>query len=141
MSNARNILVAANSQIDFNFLKAAFVGAGLPHHLHNVSNGFGMVAYLKRQPPFADPVIYPSPDLLILDVDMARADAFDVLGFLRDRPELKLPVILLSGRISRAEVEEALRLGVAECFSNPYELRHLIILVQKINLRLLGGCG
>ena len=59
------------------------------------------------------------------------------LSFLRARPELKLPVIILSGSLPPTDVELALSSAAAECFQKPNELLDLITLVQTVHHRWL----
>ena len=134
----KNILVAEDSLQDFILLRTAFQDAGLPHHLHNVSDGLQLVAYLKAEPPFTSRPLFPFPDLLVLDIHMPRADAFGVLGFLRERPEIQMPVVILSGSMPPINVDQALRLGAAACFDKPAHFAGLITLVQTIHDRWLA---
>ena len=141
MIKPKNILVAEDSLKDFMLLQSAFETAKLPHHLHNVRDGLEVVPYLKSEPPFGDRRLSPFPDLLILDVHMPSVDAFDVLSFLRGRPELKLPVILLSGSLTPMDIQKAVNLGAAECFDKPRGLGGLVTLVKSIHHRWLDEPG
>jgi len=75
---------------------------------------------------------------LVLDIHMPRADAFGVLGFLRERPEIQMPVVILSGSMPPINVDQALRLGAAACFDKPAHFAGLITLVQTIHDRWLA---
>ena len=141
MIEPKNILVAEDSLEDFMLLEAAFKAAKLPHRLHNVRDGLQVVTYLKGEPPFGDRGVAPFPHLLILDIHMPKVDAFDVLSFLRGRPELECPVILLSGSLPPIDIRKAVNLGAAECFDKPQEMGDLITLVQTIHHRWLHETG
>src|SRR5438270_13267618 len=114
MTGPAHILVAEDSDVAFAFLQKAFAMAGLPHILHRVPDGELALAYLTGQPPFHDRQVYPFPHLVILDITMPKATAFDVLMSLRTRPDLNMPVLVLSGSDRPEHREIALRLGAAQ---------------------------
>src|SRR5438445_11138652 len=99
MSAAKNVLVAEDSRHDFALLEAAFGAAGLPHRLFNVRDGAQALAYLRGEPPFWQRELCPFPYLLILDAKMPRGTGLEVLAYLRGRPELQVPVVMLTGSI------------------------------------------
>ena len=139
MSEAKNILVAEDARQDFILLQAALEEAGLPHHLQNVRDGLEVVAYLKGEAPFSDRRRFPFPDLLLMDVHMPKAGGFEVLNFLRERPEFKVPAVIFSGSMLASDRLKAMNLGAAECFKKPDDLDELITLVQTIHHRWLEG--
>ena len=47
--------------------------------------------YLAAFHPFSDSDEFPFPDLLLLDIYMPNGDGFEVLSFLRERPEIHVP--------------------------------------------------
>jgi DNA-binding response OmpR family regulator len=61
-------------------------------------------------------------DLIILDLVLPGLDGFGLLMIIKDLPRSsKTPVIILSGRDSKADKEEARRLGAAY-----YMVKHLV---------------
>src|SRR6267154_5370972 len=97
MSKPKNILVADDSPRDAMLLQTAFEAARLPHRLYHVCYGLQVVSYLNAEPPFSSRDQFPFPHLLILDFQMPRVYAVVVLGFLRQRPEIQMPAVILFG--------------------------------------------
>jgi two-component system response regulator len=137
MSAHKDILVADDSNNDFTLLMAAFAAAGLRHNFHRVHDGAEATAYLNAESPFSDRTTCPFPDLLLLAFQMPKAGAIDVLRFLRKRPNLKVPTIVLTGSMSPGTIEKALELGAVECVAKPATLQALIGAVQTIHRRWL----
>lgn len=55
-------------------------------------------------------------DLVILDLIMPGLDGFGFLGVCKNDPQMKdIPVIVITGRDSKEEVEMVKKLGAAEC--------------------------
>jgi CheY-like chemotaxis protein len=138
MSTPKDILVADDSSNDFILLQAAFGAAGLRHNLHRVRDGADAIAYVKGESPFTNRTTHPFPHLLVLDVQMPKAGAFDVLRFLRERSDVRVPTVVLSGSVPPGTIEKALELGAIECFDKPGTAKALISVVQTIHHRWLA---
>jgi CheY-like chemotaxis protein len=136
MTGPAHILVAEDSDTAFVFLQRAFEGAGLPHKLHRVPDGELALAYLTGQAPFNDRVVYPFPHLVILDVTMPKASAFDVLMSLRSRPDLRMPVLVLSGSDRPADRQMALSLGAAQFLAKTGDFEEMIEFARQIDFLL-----
>src|SRR6266567_605609 len=112
MSGIESILVAEDDPADAFFLQRAFAKAGVSISLHFVRDGQEVIDYLRGEPPFADRVVYPLPQLLLLDLKMPRLNGFDVLGWLKESPDLKrLPVVVFTSSRETADVNHAYDLG------------------------------
>ena len=76
-----------------------------------------------------------SPDLILLDIMMPQMDGFEVLEKLKENPETAgIPVIMLTARKSREDMQKARDLGAVEYITKPFKavevvdkvLRHLL---------------
>jgi twitching motility two-component system response regulator PilG len=76
-----------------------------------------------------------SPDLILLDIMMPRMDGFEVLERLKGNPETaKIPVIMLTARKSREDMDKARDLGAVEYITKPFKA---VEVVDKV-LRHIG---
>ena len=139
ISTRKNVLVADDSEPDFLFLERAFSMAGLNHKLFRVRDGRQAIMYLKGEKPFSDREQWPFPDLLLLDEKMPCVGGFEVLSFLREQKDIRVPTVLLSGSVAEVDAQEALDLGAAEYLSKPDNIRELVLLAQTIHYRWLSG--
>ena len=64
------------------------------------------------------------PDAVFLDIVMPEMNGIEVLRRIRDAHR-GLPVIVISGRASSAQIEEAKRLGITDWIEKPFVLTHL----------------
>jgi two-component system alkaline phosphatase synthesis response regulator PhoP len=72
------------------------------------------------------------PDLLVLDKVMPKLDGFEVVRALREDPETKtVPIVMLTGRTSEADVLGGLGLGVEEYMPKPFSPRELSARVRR----------
>ncbi len=75
------------------------------------------------------------PDLVLLDIMMPRMDGFEVLEKLKSSPDTEnIPVIMLTARKSREDMDRATALGAVEYITKPFKA---VEVVDKV-LRHLG---
>jgi CheY-like chemotaxis protein len=58
--------------------------------------------------------------MMILDLNMARVNGFEVLEFLRSSPKLRsIPVVVMTGSLRKGDKEMCLRLGAVDYCQKP----------------------
>jgi len=73
------------------------------------------------------------PDLIVLDSQMPRMDGFELLELLnRYKSAAAIPVLFLSEKEDRLELDRALRLGVTDYLVKPVSARQLFGKLQSI---------
>lgn len=76
------------------------------------------------------------PDLILLDVTMPMMTGMEMLAKLKEDTELEaIPVIMLTAESGKANVTQAVKMGVQDYIVKPFKGDELIERVQKI-LRL-----
>lgn len=94
-----DILVVDDSAKDVRLIREVLREQGLKHRLHIAHDGGEALRMLRRQPPHDD---LPSPDLVLLDINLPTLSGVEVLESIKQDPELRmLPVLMLS--TSRAD--------------------------------------
>lgn len=69
----------------------------------------------------------PSPDLILLDVNLPDANGFDILARIRQHPVLKsIPVIMLTAQANRQDVLRGIAGGADGYITKPFENEILI---------------
>jgi CheY-like chemotaxis protein len=131
MTNPHPIILAVDDdQNDLLFLKAAFKFIGAPAGLHTVGGGGEAVAYLNGDGVFADRDLHPYPDFMLVDLKMPGIDGFNVLEFLRKKPESAvIRAVVLSGSQDSDDIPKAYWLGASGYLvkpSSPIDLRKII---------------
>src|SRR5438309_1725785 len=124
-SNNRVVLLAEDNGDDADFFCRAFRAAGFEQPLHTVNNGEEALSYLRGEGQYADRARYPVPYLVVLDANMPGKSGWEVLEWVRRRPEFgALVVIIVSGDGPDGE-EMATRLGANGYHRKPPSLAEL----------------
>jgi CheY-like chemotaxis protein len=99
-----------------------------------VENGQQAVRYLEGSEVYSDRARYPLPCLLLLDLKMPIMGGFDVLEWLRQRPELSrsLPVVVLTSSDQEEDATRSFELGARDYFVKPVTFKALLSLVLKL---------
>jgi two-component system, OmpR family, response regulator len=76
-------------------------------------------------------------DLLILDINMPKLDGLALLEKLRSEG-MSVPVLMLSARADRADINQGLRTGADDYLTKPFSLEELVLRVKAIMRRSKG---
>jgi CheY-like chemotaxis protein len=106
------VLLIEDGSDDVLLIQLGFEKAGIAHFLAVASDGQKAMDYLKRTRFDTTRNKVPVPDLILLDLGLPGMSGFEFLQWLRNDPELNhLPVVVLTGSMSTADVTKAYRLG------------------------------
>jgi two-component system response regulator len=106
------ILLVEDNENDVILTRESFRMLRLAVRLHHVKNGVECMAFLRKEPPYSDA---PTPDLILLDLNMPLMDGREVLTELVQDPNLNhLPVVILT---TSAEEKDILTMYQLRCSS------------------------
>jgi DNA-binding response OmpR family regulator len=97
MALVKNILLAEDRDDDVFLFRRSLRRAGVSSALHVFEDGRPALDYLGGAGPYADRLVHPMPELVILDIKMPFVSGFDVLRWISlHRDILSLVVVMLS---------------------------------------------
>jgi two-component system OmpR family response regulator len=76
-------------------------------------------------------------DLLILDINMPKLDGLALLEKLRSEG-MSVPVLMLSARADKADINQGLRIGADDYLTKPFSIEELVLRVKAIMRRSKG---
>ena len=126
-----DVLLVEDDPGDVDLIRWAVREARSECDLHVVHDGRAAAEFLlKRAHPHSES---PLPSLVITDIRMPGQSGHDFLAWKKTRPELsKIPVVVLSGSASRADLERSYALGARSCLQKPSTSADLALLVRSL---------
>ncbi len=115
-----NILLVDDDMEDRMLSKRALKKHQLINHVNEVTNGEELLQYLKNEGDFTDASKYPTPDLILLDINMPKMTGLEALKEIRNDENLRtLPVVILTTSSADKDIIESYDLGVNSYITKP----------------------
>lgn len=124
------ILLAEDNSTDILLTKEALEGAKVLNNLHVVTDGLQAMLFLRKQGEYADK---PSPDLLLLDLNLPIKGGLEVLDELKSDENLKrIPVVILTTSKQEQDIMRAYHSGVNCYITKPVDFAQFCDVIQAI---------
>ena len=129
LSRKAEILLVEDNEADIRLTKEALEETELLSNLSVVKDGEKALDFVFKRKGFEKA---PSPDLILLDLNLPYKSGKEVLAEIKSHPELKsIPVVMLSTSQAREDINGAYQLH-ANCFlSKPVDFEEFVSLTQK----------
>jgi CheY-like chemotaxis protein len=136
------VLYVENEQNDILFMRRAFSRAGLDGWLQPVSDARTAMLYLEGEAPYTDRTLHPLPRLLLVDLNLPAISGFELLNWLRQRPQLQqLIVVIFSSSARPEDIKRASDLGAHDYLEKPTSGAQFGDVVETLRQRWLGSAG
>jgi two-component system, chemotaxis family, response regulator Rcp1 len=124
------LLLVEDNPGDARLTREALSMSKVRNNLHRVADGEEAMRFLRRDGNFAGA---PTPDLILLDLNLPRRDGREVLEDIKSDPALKhIPVVILTSSQADEDIIHSYQLH-ANCFiTKPVDLEQLTKVVQGI---------
>ncbi len=127
------ILLAEDDQEDILLASEAFKQLGLPDIMRSVQDGEELMSYLNHQGLYDDPLRYPAPHLILLDLNMPRKNGFEVLTDIKSDPRHRtIPVVVFSTTRRTDDIKMSYQLGANSFISKPSDFKTLCRTLQMV---------
>jgi len=124
------ILLVEDNNADFILAQQCFKEVAPTLQLLNVENGVDAIAFLRREGEFADA---PSPDLILLDLNMPLMDGRETLAEIAKDEKLNhLPVIVLTNSQFDDDVLSVYKMRASSYIRKPVDFEQFLEAARKI---------
>jgi chemotaxis family two-component system response regulator Rcp1 len=124
------ILLVEDNPGDIRLTKEALRDGKVGNHLHVVMDGVEAMAFLRKEGAFAG---VPTPDLVLLDLNLPRKSGREVLDEVKHDELLKhIPVVILTSSQAEQDVLSSYRLRANAFVTKPVNLEQFLKVVQSI---------
>jgi len=130
----KNVLLVAEDDLsDVMLLERAIHRTGGEFQMVRVANGEELIDYLKGAGTFCDRILYPEPQLVLLDLKLPRKDGFAVLKWRQSHVDgFRFPVVVFSSSSLPVDIERAYRLGANSYVVKPSAPERLEAMVRAL---------
>jgi CheY-like chemotaxis protein len=127
------ILVVEDEPDAVILLKRALEKAQVRNPVVSVDHGERAIAYLNGDGEYADRKVHPVPTLMIMDLKLPRRTGLEVLGWIRQHPQLRvLPVIVLTSSRDARDVARAYEAGANSYLVKPISYATLVQMMESV---------
>lgn len=128
------ILIADDDTDDRMLIKEALDESRLNNGLSFVEDGEQLMDYLLNRGAFSDKEKYPTPGLILLDLNMPRKDGREALKEIKEDPHLRgIPVIILTTSKAEEDIIKSYDLGVNSFITKPVSFSSLVDIMKTLN--------
>ncbi len=121
------ILLVEDNPDDVLLLRRAFERVGIRHSVIHVENGELAVHHLGETGGAALTI------LVLLDIKMPKMDGFEVLKWIRSKPQfVDIPVLILTTSNMPGDMQRAEQLGASAFLTKPATFDQLVEMVREI---------
>lgn len=125
-----SVLLVEDNPGDVRLTKEAFKEGKIAVSLSVVMDGVEATKYLNKEGEYAD---VPTPDLILLDLNLPKKDGREVLQDIKTHPDLKrIPVVILTTSNAEQDIMHSYNLH-ANCYINkPVDFDKFFDVIEKI---------
>jgi CheY-like chemotaxis protein len=126
-----DILLVEDDPGDVLMTREAFADYKIHNRLHVVDNGIDAMAFLRREGEHSGA---PTPDLVLLDLNLPRMDGREVLSEMKNDPALRtIPVVVLTTSDAEEDVVASYSLYANAYVTKPVDFERFIEVVRQID--------
>ena len=130
MSQKLTVLLVEDEPADAHLVRLAFEEGHVLADLHHVRDGVEAIAFLRREGDYAHA---PTPELILLDLNMPRMDGRQFLRKIKDDPTLHtLPVVVLTTSDAERDMLDSYDHFAAGYIVKPVDVDDFIKVVRGI---------
>ena len=127
---AVEILLVEDNQDDVILTRRGFELTRLPVNLHHVENGEECMAFLRKTGDYA---AVPTPDLILLDLNMPVMDGREVLAELvADEGLRRIPVVVLTTSADERDILDMYRFRCSSYIVKPVDFDRFLAAIQSL---------
>lgn len=125
-----NILLVEDNPGDARLAQEALKDSKVHNTLHHVEDGVEAMAFLRAQAEYAG---MPSPDLILLDLNLPKKDGREVLAEVKEDPDLRsIPVVVMTTSEAERDLIKSYHLHANAYIVKPVDFDRFVEVVQAI---------
>jgi CheY-like chemotaxis protein len=121
------VLIAEDDDDQYELTSSALSAFRTANRLRRVVDGEELLEYLTRKGEYKDHRLYPTPSVILLDLNMPRKDGREALKEIKADPNLRrIPVIVLTVSSDEQDIIHMYELGANSFLTKPVRYDKLV---------------
>ena len=131
MNSMIDVLLVEDDPGDVLMTEEAFAEYKVANRLSVVSDGESAMSFLRQEGEYAEA---PTPDLILLDLNLPRMDGREVLAAIKEDSRLRrIPVVVLTTSEAEEDILRSYNLHANAYVTKPVDFERFITVVRKID--------
>ena len=132
--NSLVILIADDDAEDRMLVKDALEESRLINDIMFVEDGEELLDFLRNEGKFSDRKKYPTPGLILLDLNMPKKDGREALKEIKEDPHLKvIPIVVLTTSKAEEDILRTYNLGVSSFITKPVTFKSMVEIMATLS--------
>lgn len=133
-TNIIEILIADDDAEDRMLITDALKESRLRNNVQSVENGEELLQFLRNKGKFSDKKKFPTPGIILLDLNMPKMDGREALKEIKaDKKLCSIPVIVLTTSKAEQDIVKTYNLGVNSYITKPVSFSGLVDVMKTLN--------
>lgn len=125
-----DILLVEDNEGDIELTKDAFEEAKMRNMLHIVDDGEKALDFLYKRNGYSDK---PTPDIILLDLNLPKVDGREVLKTIKNDPDLKrIPTVILTSSHADKDILDSYNLHANSYIVKPVDAMKFMDVIQQL---------
>ena len=135
MFSAQEIILLVEDNPDHaELVRRGFAQHAIVTRLIHLEDGASALDYLFQRGPYADPVSYPRPRIILLDLRLPKVDGLTVLQTIKTSSNLsRIPVVILTSSQAEIDMARAYDYHANSYLVKPVEFPDFVALVRTLS--------
>jgi CheY-like chemotaxis protein len=127
------ILLVDDNPHDVILIRLAFRKVGIIDTIKLVKDGVEAMRYLNGEGSYGDRYLHPVPTLMLLDLNMPQTSGFEVLKWIRAKPQFeRLTIVVMTGSKDTEDIQRAYSLGADSYLVKPTKFSDLVKMMEAL---------
>lgn|SRR5690606_5036951 len=129
------ILMADDDEDDRLLAREALIESKSLFEIYFVRDGVELMQYLRKDGSYRERQDLPTPNLILLDLNMPRKDGREVLAELKSDPNfMQIPVVILTTSNTELDIQYGAALGAASYRTKPVTFSAMVDFMKSLNV-------
>jgi CheY-like chemotaxis protein len=127
-------MIADDDAEDTMLIRDALKESRLKNGIQSVEDGEELMQYLRNEGKYSDKKKYPTPGIILLDLNMPKMDGREALKEIKADKNLRsIPIVILTTSKAEEDILKTYNLGVSSFITKPVKFSTMVDVMKTLN--------